>query len=1256
MKKIKAFLVISALLFGIVQVPEISRALTACTPTSTTSGSRTILTFNSTTACDWTVPANVLAVDVLVVGGGGGGGFERGGGGGGGGVASTAALSVSPNEVLAITVGGGGSAATAATEKGGDGGSSSLVRSSSSTTLVQAGGGGGGGSHNGPTLGIGDGRPGVNASAQVSAGGSGGGSSFNFGNQTDSWFYRGGAGGTGTTNGFNGTGSYYCDVTSTTHDTVRLTGGGGGAAGVGSGGASGAQSPSGCNTFAFSMQPRGGNGVANSISGSSVTYGGGGGGADGRVGGETGYRSLGSGPGGSGGGGRGQQEFNASLDSSNNSVTATTSALSATNGSDGLGGGGGGGITAAGRGGRGVVIISYAAIIFSSTTPAQDSTYSVNLNATNSNIGISLEGENSGTTYLVSIAATNVPTGTSLRLSNVTGGTAAFGFPTMNTSNTFTNLVFTVTGANIDTILSSLQILTGSTAGNPTITISVTQSQNGLAYNSRNGHFYRAVTGTITRNNAATAAANVSNQFGGRTGYLVTITDDFENDFVASQIQNAQNIWIGASDSGTEGLWIWDQGPENGTAFWRHPCVGNGTGNASSCGTATGVQAYDGATGVWQNFSTTNHNKWCGVSDGRETNQTATEPNNAYGSTGEDFAVTNWNGGTNTYAVGDAASTTHSCWNDLDNGFTGSIGGYVIEWGDATPFNNTFSRSFTVKFNQSISLVTAPASGGSVSTETTTFNATVDSGLTLSYSSSDSSACSVGATAASGANITVTLLRYNSNCTITISQSGNTNFNAATSVVRTFLSLNGVVTSCTGLGSLQNGSFEIPTINAFTQRNDASVSNDPDRVSWITTAADHQIELLPTGFESNSPADGNQFAEVSATIYSALYQTINTIPGTTVRWKIQHRGRNGTESIRILIGSATGTTSFTTSTGETYSVPGTYSSATGVSGTKGNTTTNNIEDGTGAWGLWKGSYVVPAGQNTTRFLIISYTPGSVNSTSGNFIDDVAFSPLVACPATFSVVKGRSVNLNPFDLNNNSSQGIVDAADSFGWNDATVSSANLSATAGTVERVSSNGVANRAIRYTAPTTTGLQTINFTITNPDGDTSTSRLTVNVIDDASVRNPNSLPVDPQATSYNLRSLNVDAGPTTVLACVNSASNSSGTITSGVLIFDVGNIGTTDSSVLVDQNVVEITGDRSDALTLTGNLSDVNTVLSGLRVSLVGGGRFTNSQYVRFRSVPNVSVGQLNCADALASADKTLTLSPLTLTRSRTVTVTVD
>ena len=1254
--KFKNIFLTLIIILNLVQLPTTANALTACTPTSTTSGSRTILTFTSTTACDWTVPANVLAIDILVVAGGGGGGFERGGGGGGGGVAYSAALSVSPNAVHAVTVGSGGAASTAANQQGSDGGNSSFVRSSDSTTLVQAGGGGGGGSHNGAVVGTGDGRSGANASAQVSAGGSGGGSSFNFTNNSSRWFYRGGGGGTGTSNGLNGSGSYMCDTNDTTHDTIRLTGGGGGASAAGAGGASGNQSPTGCNTFTFSMRPKGGDGLAYSISGSSVTYGGGGGGADGRTNGETSYKSLGSGPGGAGGGGRGQQSYSANLNSSDSELTPTATALPAQSGTDGLGGGGGGGITAAGRGGNGVVIISYAEIIFSAATPAQDSTISANLNSTNSISTVGLEGEVSGTTYLVSISATNMPTGSSLKFSNVTGGTASFGFPAMSTSATFTNLSFTVLGSNIDTILGSLQLVAGSTGGNPTINISVTQSQSGLAYNSRNGHFYRAVTGTITRTNAASAAANVSNQFGGRTGYLVTITNDYENDFVASQIQNAQNIWIGASDTGREGRWIWDQGPENGTVFWTANCVNVEPGYSNSCGGFTGVSSYDGVNGVWQDWSSTNnHNKWCGVTDGRQTNQASTEPNNAYGSTGEDYAVTNWNGGTNSYSVDGATSTTHSCWNDLDNSYTGSIGGYVIEWGDATAFNNTFSRSFSVKFNQTITLVTAPAANSSVSTQTTTFNSTVDSGLTLSYSSSDTSVCTTSATAASGENVTVTLLRANANCTITISQAGNSNFSSATSIVRTFFSLYGRVSSCSGIGMLQNGGFETPTISGSTVRNDASQQNDQNKVRWVTTASDHQLELWRTGFLGVASAEGNQFAELNANEFGGLYQTISTIPGSTIRLKFKHRGRDGTESMRLLIGNNTGTTTYTTSTGATYSVPGTFSPATGISATKGATTSTNIEDGTSSWGEWTSSYTVPAGQTSTRFLFISYNPGSLTYGRGNLIDDVSFSPLVACPATFDVVKGRTVTLNPFDLDNDGNGGGLDAEDSFGWNDATVSSNDLTASAGTVQRVTAGGVSNRAISYTAPSSTGQQTINFTITNTDGDTSSSVMTINVVNESSVRNINTLPIDPQATTYNLKSFTIDAGPDSVLACVNSASNSSGTITSGVLVFDIATIESTDSVYSSGSNVISISGDRSDTLTLTGDLSTINSLISEMRVTRVGGGRFSDSKYIRIRSVPVIKVGQLSCSDAIASADRTLTLAPLTITRSKTVVVTI-
>jgi len=1307
MKKFKSIFTLLAVFLTTAIAPDAAQGLDACTPTSTTNGSRTILTFNSTTACDWTVPANVFAIDILVVGGGGGGGFERGGGGGGGGVAFSAALSVSPSAVHVVRVGAGGVASTSASAKGGDGGTSSFVRNSDSTTLVQSGGGGGGGSHNGAVEGIGDGRPGVNASAQVSAGGSGGGSSINFLSGSDRWFYRGGNAGTGTSNGFYGSGSYICETSISTHDNVRITGGGGGASATGKGGASGNQSPSGCNTFTFSMRPDGGAGVSNSISGSSITYGGGGGGADGRVGTEqNSYKSLGQGIGGSGGGGSGQQEFTASINSSDGEISPTSSPLAAQNGTDGLGGGGGGGITTAGRGGNGVVIISYAAIVFSSTTPAQDSTISANLNSTNSNLGIGLQGEDSGTTYLVSISATNMPSGSNLRLSNVTGGTASFGFPAMSTTANFTNLSFTVTGANIDTILGSLQIIAGSTGGNPTISISVTQSQTGLAYNSRNGHFYRAVTGTITRNNAASAAANVSNQFGGRTGYLVTITDDYENDFVASQIQNAQNIWIGASDTGTEGLWIWDQGPENGTVFWRAACVGNGTGNANSCGGASGVSAYDGVNGVWQNWSSNNnHNKWCGVTDGRQTNQAATEPNNAYGSTGEDFAVTNWNGGTNSYSVDGAASTTHSCWNDLDNGFTGSIGGYVIEWGDAVAFNNTFSRSFNVKFNQSITLVTAPTAGSSVSTSTTTFNATSSSSLALTYTSSDTSVCTVSsATAASGANVTVSLVSANTNCTITISQAGNVNFNAATSISRTFYSLYGRVVSCTGVGSLQNGGFEnlpVTTSNVATANGQTDYvwhgynganNNEPRQFLFLGAAnsnkttkisdwnasivgtddgADEgwvEIQRQISGYVQNgnfttgayydlynpAPAQGNYFAELNAKVVMGLYQDIATIPGTTIRWSIKHRGRSftGADVMKVRIGTTSTQAEQTSLQKKLQDSSSLWTTPTYANNSFTSVSTISDELDTG-WSLYTGSYTVPTSQTTTRFIFESVS-GAIGTSVGNYLDDIVFSPLIACPATFSVIKGRTTTINPFDLDGD---GVTDSGDSYGWSDATISASNLSASAGTVTRTTIGGVANRGISYTAPDSTGTRTIDFTITNPDGDTSNSRLTINVIDDTEVRSLNTLPIDPQATSYNPKNMTITSGPTQVLACLNIASDNSGTPSDGVLRIDVGNIGSADSSFSASGNTVTISSDRSSAVNITGVLASVNTTLRTTTITRVSGGRLSGTYYIRIRSVPtSADLLNVTCSDAAASSTRTFTLRPMSVGRTRSVSVSLN
>ena len=111
---------------------------------------------------NWTVPANVTRVDLLLVGGGGGGGGSLGGGGGAGGLIYSNNLAVTPGASIPVTVGAGG--AGGPNDSIGSNGSNSVFG-----TLTALGGGAGGGRiESGGSAG--GGRPGV-------AGGSGGGGS-----------------------------------------------------------------------------------------------------------------------------------------------------------------------------------------------------------------------------------------------------------------------------------------------------------------------------------------------------------------------------------------------------------------------------------------------------------------------------------------------------------------------------------------------------------------------------------------------------------------------------------------------------------------------------------------------------------------------------------------------------------------------------------------------------------------------------------------------------------------------------------------------------------------------------------------------------------------------------------------------------------------------------------------------------------------------------------------------------------------------
>jgi hypothetical protein len=230
-----------------------------------------------------------VSVDYLVVAGGGSGGLgDSGGGGGAGGMlVATSFLLTSPN-VYTISVGAGGAGGASPGNSGAD----SSIAGAGITTVTAVGGG-----------------MGADNSNYAAIGGSGGGGADN------GTTYQAGYAGTAGQGNAGGDG----------------LGPGGGTAGGGGGG----KGAVGTDAYTAGPAPSvlagpGGNGTADSITGSAVTYAGGGGGGSNYV--------PAVGTGGSGGGGSGDK----------------------TPGTDGLGGGGGAEGPAAGGGGDGgdgIVII-----------------------------------------------------------------------------------------------------------------------------------------------------------------------------------------------------------------------------------------------------------------------------------------------------------------------------------------------------------------------------------------------------------------------------------------------------------------------------------------------------------------------------------------------------------------------------------------------------------------------------------------------------------------------------------------------------------------------------------------------------------------------------------------------------------------------------------------------------------------------------------------------------------------------------------
>ncbi|WP_431070875.1 DUF7507 domain-containing protein [Microbacterium phyllosphaerae] len=185
-------------------------------------------------------------------------------------------------------------------------------------------------------------------------------------------------------------------------------------------------------------------------------------------------------------------------------------------------------------------------------------------------------------------------------------------------------------------------------------------------------------------------------------------------------------------------------------------------------------------------------------------------------------------------------------------------------------------------------------------------------------------------------------------------------------------------TQCADSVSLTNGGFEAPAIGNATYR----LVPEAQVPGWGTNDSQSQIEIWSSGFQGVPATAGRQFAELNANSASRLFQDVATTPGQTLYWSLKHRGRSGTDTMRVLIGSPSG--------------------ALVQSGP-------NLTDGTAAWGSHAGTYTVPAGQTTTRFGFEAVSAAG-GSTQGNFLDDISFGTgpcLISTKSVANLTRGGS---------------------------------------------------------------------------------------------------------------------------------------------------------------------------------------------------------------------------------------------------------
>ena len=197
-------------------------------------------------------------------------------------------------------------------------------------------------------------------------------------------------------------------------------------------------------------------------------------------------------------------------------------------------------------------------------------------------------------------------------------------------------------------------------------------------------------------------------------------------------------------------------------------------------------------------------------------------------------------------------------------------------------------------------------------------------------------------------------------------------------------------------GGLINGGFELGT-NGCNGIYDASTID-----GWNTTATDNKMEIWCDGRNLDrvyNAREGSRLAEINANQTAALFQTINTTPGTYMIWSASHLSRDSSPVQTINIRAGASSTSST------------------ILETRTATTT---------WQDYSGVYLVPTGQVSTVFLFEATAGGGF----GNLLDRISFDqPASACTLD---TDGDGIQ-NSFDLDADG-DGYLDSVEGTGDDD------------------------------------------------------------------------------------------------------------------------------------------------------------------------------------------------------------------------------